>query len=714
MPRRKSTAVTTAPVKEEPQEVRGGNAYLQKFTDVRRDALARFSRLSTKKALSQLDAAITPLWADATATVSNAPVGQRKLRSTDCTRLQQLHGRYAQNHIAKLLDKASKNPKQQKAELLEAFILLKQLQLYDNCMRVPGCVPDWLRAIAPPSQNALSEVILISDDEDTEIIDAETADTSTDAVKSTKHVHKRVKLEPVESCDEATSANSSAKVGSSLDHAVNSDDMTHDSQKITGDTDAAAVSDDNIIITQQSTAMTVMSVSNAQNFETMQIESGDTTIDVDDGSVAESDHTATPDQCQHDLLQCIAVEQQPAGTSISNTADATNMALASDKRCSTESKTDDETATEMSTDSSINCTATTGITSAETELELMSTSAIRMQVAACIDYVINTVQELSDRDNTDCVPVELHTSPQEIVTSTATSTSLVNNASFVETPTVSVGPTVSPAPQSIATDCDTAAAAEVSSCTSSRAAALCKITDTTGVQNIANVCVSTTHSMVTNDDVSTAPSHSDNSSASSSTQASSAAVSSYTPVVATDASASTTDSAELNSSVSDCRDNAVPSETMSTASADGATVDHILDTKQPTLVTAASSSVVVSEAHTTTEQLNCNDSSVSTTRAAESSCQAESTANAAAANDTVSTQTADDTKQPNSIDNSVYEEGSNDLTEQRDCTKCNANRNETPAQSSHLQCSDETGTSITSEATTVNMVSDLCQFALVQ
>eukprot|EP00953_Heterococcus_sp_UTEX-ZZ885_P003454 2386-Heterococcus_DN1.PRE.2 len=272
MPRRKSTAVTTAPVKEEPQEVRGGNAYLQKFTDVRRDELARFSRLSTMKALSHLDAAITPLWADAIATVSNAPAGQRKLRSTDCTRLQQRHGRNAQNHIAKLLDKASKNPKQQKADQLEAFILLKQLQLYDNCMRVPGCVPDWLRAIAPPSQNALSE-----------IIDAETADTSTDAVKSTSHVHKRVKLEPVESCDEATSANSSAKVGSSLDHAVKSDDMTHDSQKITGDIDAAA-DNDNLLITQQSTDMTVMTDSNALTVEPMQIETSDT-MEVDDGRV---------------------------------------------------------------------------------------------------------------------------------------------------------------------------------------------------------------------------------------------------------------------------------------------------------------------------------------------------------------------------------------------------------------------------------------------
>eukprot|EP00953_Heterococcus_sp_UTEX-ZZ885_P003455 2386-Heterococcus_DN1.PRE.3 len=409
----------------------------------------------------------------------------------------------------------------------------------------------------------------------------------------------------------------------------------------------------------------------------------------------------------------MTVTEQPVDTNTSDTGDTSILAVDGNECCDTERKAR-EAATETSTACYTDDTATTDITSAETELELVSTSATRMQVAACIDYVINTIQELQNRDHTDCVP-DLYTSPQEIVTSAATSTSLVNNASFVETPTVSVGPTISPAPQSIATISVTATA-EVSSVTSGSAAELCVTTGTTGVQDVANVCVLTTHSMLTNDDITTAPSHSDNSSACSSTQASSAATSSYTPAVATVTSASTTDAAdlELGDSVSDCHDNVFFSDTTSTDSTDGATATGILNMKLSSLAAAAdSSSVSVSDAHTITEQLNCNDSSVSTIRAAESSYHTVLTTNAAAANNTVSTQTADDTRQSNSIDSSMFDEGSSDLTVHRGCTNCSASINETLAGSSNLQYSDETKTNITSEATTANMYAEYMLLRLV-
>jgi hypothetical protein len=61
---------------------------------------AVFTRLSTKKALPQLGAAIKPLWAHASANVSNTPVGQRRLRSTDCTRLERLHGENVMNQFS--------------------------------------------------------------------------------------------------------------------------------------------------------------------------------------------------------------------------------------------------------------------------------------------------------------------------------------------------------------------------------------------------------------------------------------------------------------------------------------------------------------------------------------------------------------------------------------------------------------------------------------
>jgi hypothetical protein len=235
--------------------------------------------------------------------------------------------------------------------------LLKLLQLYDNCMQ-PGCVPDWLRAIKQSStakrrrKNALPEVILISDDEDREIIDAESADTSTDAIESTNHVHKRVKVEPVESCDEATSSSTSAKVGSPSHDALSSADMTQDSLLITGDTSAVEESNESMMITEQTTAMAVIADNHALNVATMQMETGDTAMEVDHVAAAATDNVAAiVDKGQPDLLQCIAVTKQPADTNNSDTSDTRNMAPVGDKCCDTELKAD-EVATDMSTASS--------------------------------------------------------------------------------------------------------------------------------------------------------------------------------------------------------------------------------------------------------------------------------------------------------------------------------------------------------------------------
>jgi hypothetical protein len=288
---------------------------------------------------------------------------------------------------------------------------------------------------------------------------------------------------------------------------------------------------------------------------------------------------------------------------------------------------------------------------------------------------------------------------------------LVDNATVDKTSIVSVESTVSPEPQSTVTDCDTTTAAEVSSVSSSSAAESCDTTDTTGVQDVANVCVSAADgAMAKNVDGTIQSSQSDSSSACNCAQVSIVAFCSYTPVVATSVHTSITDSTdlELGNSVSDYHYTAVPSEIMSTNSAHDATATEILDMKLSSLVTVAdSSSVTVSDAHTSTKQTDHSSSlsSICLTNAAESSHQTDLTANGAA-NDTesVSTQTANADDQLNSIDSSMYDHGSSDLTVQRGCTPRSANRSETPVDSSSVQYSNTTGVG-TSAAATPHMAS---------
>jgi hypothetical protein len=294
MPRPRKSAL--AAVKAEAQEVRGGNAYLQQFTDVRTRELAVFSRLSTKKALPRLDAAIKPLWADASATVCNTPVGQRRLRSADCTRLERLHGANVKNHIANLLDKASKDPEKQRIDLTDALILLKQLQLYDSCMPQPGCVPDWLQALRQANtakrHSELREVIVLSDDNDGEIIDADNADISTaSACDGTEPVSKRAKLELNDSNDGLGGTASSVCLDNpSHDDAVGNADTT-DAGHMAAAGDSAALECDGMISSQHTTNLMVMHDVSTLNCHTEQIDTNDATMNLSD-EVALADTTA--------------------------------------------------------------------------------------------------------------------------------------------------------------------------------------------------------------------------------------------------------------------------------------------------------------------------------------------------------------------------------------------------------------------------------------
>jgi hypothetical protein len=182
------------------------------------------------------------------------------------------------NNTAKLLDKARKAPEKQRSDLTEALILLKQLQLYDNCMQQPGCVPDWLQAIRKSStathhgQGELPEMISISDDIDNEIIDADSAVTSTGAIDSTEPVYIRAKLELFESCDDDSS--SVSKLDSSSHNGNNNTEVTRNGH-MTTDGNSNAAGCDNVLTSQCMTNMMVMTDVNSLGCSSQQIETTD-------------------------------------------------------------------------------------------------------------------------------------------------------------------------------------------------------------------------------------------------------------------------------------------------------------------------------------------------------------------------------------------------------------------------------------------------------
>jgi hypothetical protein len=160
-PRKSAAAPPPAAVKQEAQEARGDNAYLQLFEDIRTEELARLSQLSTKDALRELEAAIRPLWSRASETVrrkkvitTKQPDGSTKRElsrySTKIKRIDVEHSALASQHFEQLLKKNSKNTQQQRTNMTEALILLKQLQAYNlkpAKLHEQGCIPAWYQEL---------------------------------------------------------------------------------------------------------------------------------------------------------------------------------------------------------------------------------------------------------------------------------------------------------------------------------------------------------------------------------------------------------------------------------------------------------------------------------------------------------------------------------------------------------------------------------------
>jgi hypothetical protein len=217
-PRKSAAAPPSAVVKQEAQATRGGNAYLQLFEDIRTKELARLSQLSTTAALRELEAAIRPLWSKASETVrrkkvitTKQPDGSTKRElsrySTKIKRIDDEHSAQARQHIEQLLKKNTKSTEQQRTDLTEALILLKQLQAYNvnpGKLHEQGCIPAWYQELTGISDCA-NELIDISGEDDERTVCADIDDdneSNTEASSSTggnaARNHSTVKRELVE------------------------------------------------------------------------------------------------------------------------------------------------------------------------------------------------------------------------------------------------------------------------------------------------------------------------------------------------------------------------------------------------------------------------------------------------------------------------------------------------------------------------------------
>jgi hypothetical protein len=281
---RKSAAAPppVALVKQEAQETRGNNAYLQLFEDIRTKELARLSQLSSKAALRDLETVIRPLWSKATETVrrkklitTKQPDGSTKRElsrySTKIKRIDDEHSAAARQHIEQLLKMNSKSTEQQRTDLTEALILLKQLQAYNvnpDKLHKQGCIPAWYQELTGIS-NCACELIDVSaeDDEVTEcvIIDDDTEGT-TKASSGTKGMTARTitfKRERVELQDDHIT------VKRELDeHQADDNMITSSSSSSSSSTDNAAVmssasTSDDVMHTQMVADASVRAVSAA-------------------------------------------------------------------------------------------------------------------------------------------------------------------------------------------------------------------------------------------------------------------------------------------------------------------------------------------------------------------------------------------------------------------------------------------------------------------
>jgi hypothetical protein len=131
------------------------NPYLQQFDDIRSAVVTHFAPYATPAALRELNAAIMPLWSEA-----STPVRIKKTGSQYHSRITMIefeHSVSVKDHVERLVKAKNKDKEQQRADLIEGLVLLKQLKHYS--LHRPefsptGCIPAWYQQISGDNANS--------------------------------------------------------------------------------------------------------------------------------------------------------------------------------------------------------------------------------------------------------------------------------------------------------------------------------------------------------------------------------------------------------------------------------------------------------------------------------------------------------------------------------------------------------------------------------
>jgi hypothetical protein len=173
-------------VKQEPRL--SSNPYLQQVDDIRSAVINEFDALlATPAVLRELNAAIKPLWNEASKSVRVKKIGNQY--HSRIMMIEFEHSAAVKDHVEKLVKSKGRDKEQKRTDLLEGLILLKQLKHYS--LNRPefsptGCCPAWYQQIFGGSADSsgIAEELTVADNNTNEddIIDIDTLDKSSQAV----------------------------------------------------------------------------------------------------------------------------------------------------------------------------------------------------------------------------------------------------------------------------------------------------------------------------------------------------------------------------------------------------------------------------------------------------------------------------------------------------------------------------------------------------
>jgi hypothetical protein len=172
-------------VKEEPRLP--SNPYLQQFDDIRSAVITELDApLATPAALRELNAAIKPLWDEASRTVRVKKSGSQY--HSHIMMIEFEHSVPVKDLVEKLVKTKAKDKEQKRTDLLEGLILLKQLKHYSlhrpEFSSTTGCVPAWYQQISGDNgtTSGVTDYIIVLDNEETDITDVDAMDRDESAV----------------------------------------------------------------------------------------------------------------------------------------------------------------------------------------------------------------------------------------------------------------------------------------------------------------------------------------------------------------------------------------------------------------------------------------------------------------------------------------------------------------------------------------------------